>query len=157
MEKVQIIPPPKEVDPSVLAWKGAAVLGKMDGVSDLWVTKSDWVCAPTIEMRFDAKFFLQGYSGNAWIEGKVFLSVKEIVGVASASALIITLSGWAATIAIFVGKNNNNERTRGGFTVHVTVAYRRSTDCEEQAITRGRAISIMVVVQIMRVCIAVAN
>ncbi|KAG6810888.1 hypothetical protein H0H92_009918 [Tricholoma furcatifolium] len=42
MEKVQIIPPPKEVDPVVLAWKGAAVLGKMDGVSDLWVTQSDW-------------------------------------------------------------------------------------------------------------------
>ncbi|KAJ7091416.1 hypothetical protein B0H15DRAFT_836015 [Mycena belliarum] len=42
MEKVQIIPPPKEVEPTVLAWKGAAVLGKMDGVSDLWVTKSDW-------------------------------------------------------------------------------------------------------------------
>jgi actin-related protein 8 len=42
MEKVQIIPPPKEVDPRVLAWKGAAVLGKMDSVSDLWVTKADW-------------------------------------------------------------------------------------------------------------------
>ncbi|KAJ7170507.1 hypothetical protein C8R43DRAFT_981998 [Mycena crocata] len=42
MEKVQIIPPPKEVEPAVLAWKGAAVLGKMDGVSELWVTKSDW-------------------------------------------------------------------------------------------------------------------
>lgn len=43
MEKVQIIPPPKEVEPTVLAWKGAAVLGKMDGVSELWVTQSDWV------------------------------------------------------------------------------------------------------------------
>ncbi|KAJ7043683.1 hypothetical protein C8F04DRAFT_1072950 [Mycena alexandri] len=42
MEKVQIIPPPKEIDPAVLAWKGAAVLGKMDGVSELWVTQSDW-------------------------------------------------------------------------------------------------------------------
>ncbi|KAJ7696593.1 nucleus protein [Mycena rosella] len=42
MEKVQIIPPPKEVEPTVLAWKGAAVLGKMDGVSDLWVTQADW-------------------------------------------------------------------------------------------------------------------
>ncbi|KAJ7180728.1 hypothetical protein C8R46DRAFT_1070410 [Mycena filopes] len=42
MEKVQILPPPKEVDPAVLAWKGAAVLGKMDGVSELWVTQSDW-------------------------------------------------------------------------------------------------------------------
>ncbi len=43
MEKVQIIPPPKDVDPRVLAWKGAAVLGKMDGVADLWVTSADWV------------------------------------------------------------------------------------------------------------------
>lgn len=42
MEKVQIIPAPKEVDPSVLTWKGAAVLGKMEGVSDLWVTRADW-------------------------------------------------------------------------------------------------------------------
>ncbi|PIL24870.1 hypothetical protein GSI_12757 [Ganoderma sinense ZZ0214-1] len=42
MEKVQIIPPPKDVDPRVLAWKGAAVLGKMDGVADLWVSKADW-------------------------------------------------------------------------------------------------------------------
>ena len=45
MEKVQIIPPPKEVDPRVLAWKGAAVLGKMEGVADLWVTGADWVSA----------------------------------------------------------------------------------------------------------------
>ncbi|KAK2463573.1 hypothetical protein APHAL10511_004324 [Amanita phalloides] len=42
MEKVQVIPPPKEVDRRVLVWKGAAVLGKMDGVSELWVTQSDW-------------------------------------------------------------------------------------------------------------------
>lgn len=43
MEKVQVIPPPKEVDRRVLVWKGAAVLGKMDSVSELWVTQSDWV------------------------------------------------------------------------------------------------------------------
>lgn len=44
MEKVQIIPPPKEVDPRVLSWKGAAVLGKMESVSELWISPSDWVC-----------------------------------------------------------------------------------------------------------------
>lgn len=44
MEKVQIIPPPKDVDPKVLAWKGAAVLGRMDSVADLWLTLADWVC-----------------------------------------------------------------------------------------------------------------
>ena len=52
MEKVQIIPPPKDVDPRVLAWKGAAVLGKMDGVADLWITGADWVssrlCSPSL-------------------------------------------------------------------------------------------------------------
>ncbi|KAH9992981.1 nucleus protein [Russula compacta] len=42
MDKVQIIPPPKGVDPRVLVWKGAAVLGKMDGVSDLWLTAAEW-------------------------------------------------------------------------------------------------------------------
>ncbi|KAF8555987.1 actin-like ATPase domain-containing protein [Imleria badia] len=42
MDKVQIIPPPKDVDPKVLAWKGAAVLGKMDSVGDLWLTLADW-------------------------------------------------------------------------------------------------------------------
>ncbi|KAI0032652.1 hypothetical protein K488DRAFT_78343 [Vararia minispora EC-137] len=42
MEKVQIVPPPKDVDPRVLIWKGGSVLGKMDGVADLWLTPSDW-------------------------------------------------------------------------------------------------------------------
>jgi len=43
MEKVQVIPPPKDVSPQILAWKGAAVLGKMESISELWVTPSDWV------------------------------------------------------------------------------------------------------------------
>ncbi|KAF9454265.1 actin-like ATPase domain-containing protein [Macrolepiota fuliginosa MF-IS2] len=42
MEKVQVIPPPKDVNPQILAWKGAAVLGKMESVSELWVTPTDW-------------------------------------------------------------------------------------------------------------------
>ncbi|KAF8587912.1 actin-like ATPase domain-containing protein [Ramaria rubella] len=42
MEKVQIIPPPRDVDPRVLCWKGGAVLGKMDAVADLWVSRADW-------------------------------------------------------------------------------------------------------------------
>jgi actin-related protein len=43
MEKVQIIPPPKDVDKRVLTWKGASVLGRMEGVTDMWVTSADWV------------------------------------------------------------------------------------------------------------------
>jgi actin-related protein 8 len=65
MEKVQIIPPPKDVDPAVLAWKGAAVLGKMDGVSDLWLTKSDWV-----SLRLFQHSYLQ----------HIYLMAKDILG-----------------------------------------------------------------------------
>lgn len=43
MEKVQVIPPPKDVNPQILVWKGGAVLGKMESVSELWVTAADWV------------------------------------------------------------------------------------------------------------------
>jgi hypothetical protein len=75
MEKVQIIPPPKEVDPRVLAWKGAAVLGKMDSVSDLWVTKSDWVSQlrPTLSRLTRCS----GYFGYAGPEGTVFLPLSR--------------------------------------------------------------------------------
>ena len=34
---------PKDVDPRELVWKGGSVLGKMEGVADLWVTGRDWV------------------------------------------------------------------------------------------------------------------
>lgn len=43
MEKVQIIPPPRDVDPRVLCWKGGAVLGKMEAAADLWVQRAEWV------------------------------------------------------------------------------------------------------------------
>ena len=45
MEKVQIIPPPKDVDKRVLTWKGTSVLGRMEGATDMWVTGVDWVSA----------------------------------------------------------------------------------------------------------------
>jgi hypothetical protein len=80
MEKVQIIPPPKEVDPRVLPWKGASVLGKMDGVADLWVTKSDWVgqffrCSVLLIIELP---WITGYVRDAWSEGKMFLSLSRI-------------------------------------------------------------------------------
>ena len=49
-DAVQVIPPPKEVDPRVLAWKGAAVLSKMDTAADLWLTKVDWVRLPSVNL-----------------------------------------------------------------------------------------------------------
>ena len=35
MGKVQIIPPPEDVDKRVLTWKGASVLGRMEGVTNM--------------------------------------------------------------------------------------------------------------------------
>lgn len=42
MEKVQIIAPPRDAPPHTLAWKGAAVLARMEGASDLWLSTEDW-------------------------------------------------------------------------------------------------------------------
>lgn len=77
MEKVQIIPPPKEVDRRVLVWKGAAVLGKMDGVSDLWVTQSDWV-SNIPSTLLSASFSLTGYSRDARTQRAMLLLVIDI-------------------------------------------------------------------------------
>lgn len=72
MEKVQIIPPPKEVDPRVLAWKGASVLGKMDGVSELWVTPSDWVCINLASMTFKILIYIQDTFGMRSLKERCF-------------------------------------------------------------------------------------
>jgi hypothetical protein len=77
MEKVQIIPPPKEVDRRVLAWKGAAVLGKMDGISDLWVTQSDWVSNISSVLP-NVSFSPTGYSWDAWAQRAMLLLVINI-------------------------------------------------------------------------------
>jgi hypothetical protein len=74
MDKVQIIPPPKEVDPRVLAWKGAAVLGKMDSVADIWLTPMDWVRANLPQLEF-ISHCRSGCSRYARVEGALFLSV----------------------------------------------------------------------------------
>ena len=81
MEKVQIIPPPKDVDPRVLAWKGAAVLGKMDGVSELWITAQDWVRVHFHCIRNDhAHVVALGYSRYACFEGEMLLSLRCMAG-----------------------------------------------------------------------------
>jgi len=76
MEKVTIIPPPKEVDPRVLAWKGAAVLAKMDGVSELWVTASDWV-GQLFSVRVLLANTTTGPLRNACSERTLFLSLAK--------------------------------------------------------------------------------
>lgn len=42
MEKVQVVPSPKDIDPRVLSWKGAAVLAKLEALNEVWITPKDW-------------------------------------------------------------------------------------------------------------------
>ncbi|WFD33065.1 actin-like protein arp8 [Malassezia sp. CBS 17886] len=37
-----VIPPPRNLDPELLAWKGLAVLAHLDSMQELWVYASDW-------------------------------------------------------------------------------------------------------------------
>ena len=53
-ELVAVIPAPKEIDPRVLAWKGVAVLSKLESLSDLWIQQADWVSV--FSSRFDGGF-----------------------------------------------------------------------------------------------------
>ncbi|KAG0142268.1 hypothetical protein CROQUDRAFT_50536 [Cronartium quercuum f. sp. fusiforme G11] len=36
------IPPPRDIDPRLLAWKGVSLLCRLEAASDLWIRSSDW-------------------------------------------------------------------------------------------------------------------
>lgn len=37
-----VIPPPRDMDPRVVSWKGTAVLSRLDSAQDLWVLRPEW-------------------------------------------------------------------------------------------------------------------
>lgn len=97
MDKVQIIPPPKDIDPRILIWRGAAVLGKMDGVADLWVTPAEWVCGfdhILVSLKLFANRALSsiGDVGYAWFEGEMFLFVIQFLGVECRLSFCLSLA-----------------------------------------------------------------
>lgn len=46
--QLAIVPPPRDIDPQILAWKGIAVLNKLESANDLWIRAEDW---ETLGMR----------------------------------------------------------------------------------------------------------
>ena len=40
--EVAVIPPPRNMEPECLAWKGLAVLARLDSMQELWVRAADW-------------------------------------------------------------------------------------------------------------------
>ncbi|KAJ1903735.1 actin-like protein arp8, partial [Coemansia sp. IMI 209127] len=43
IERVEIVSAPRDLDPRVLAWKGGAVLSRLDCAREMWISSSEWV------------------------------------------------------------------------------------------------------------------
>lgn len=39
---IQVLSPPREIDPQVLCWKGASVFARLKVIHEMWITKADW-------------------------------------------------------------------------------------------------------------------
>ncbi|KAK3817305.1 MAG: hypothetical protein J3Q66DRAFT_282815 [Benniella sp.] len=42
VEKVEVLPSPRDMDPRLLVWKGASVLGKLESARELWIKPLEW-------------------------------------------------------------------------------------------------------------------
>lgn len=39
---VTVVPPPRDMDPRIVTWKGMAVLARLDSTQDMWVMRNEW-------------------------------------------------------------------------------------------------------------------
>jgi len=42
LNPVEVLPSPREIDPSILTWKGASVFSRLKLIEELWITEKDW-------------------------------------------------------------------------------------------------------------------
>ncbi|CEP08526.1 hypothetical protein, partial, partial [Parasitella parasitica] len=42
IDRVEVVPAPRELDPEVLVWKGASVMAKLDSAKDMWIADEEW-------------------------------------------------------------------------------------------------------------------
>ena len=42
VDRVEVVPAPRELDPEVLVWKGATVMAKLDSAKDMWIGPKEW-------------------------------------------------------------------------------------------------------------------
>ncbi|KAI8992369.1 hypothetical protein BDB01DRAFT_778238 [Pilobolus umbonatus] len=42
IERVEVVPAPRELDPELLVWKGATVMSKLDTAKDMWIGVKEW-------------------------------------------------------------------------------------------------------------------
>ncbi|KAG0056438.1 actin-like protein arp8 [Gryganskiella cystojenkinii] len=59
VEKVEVLPSPREMDPRLLVWKGASVLGKLETANELWIKPLEWELMGRKILRDKALFVWQ--------------------------------------------------------------------------------------------------
>ena len=42
MSEVQIVLPPRNLNPRFVCWKGASVMCNLDSLSDMWIRRDEW-------------------------------------------------------------------------------------------------------------------
>lgn len=42
IDRVEVLPAPRELDPEVLVWKGASVMAKLEIAKDMWIGAKEW-------------------------------------------------------------------------------------------------------------------
>lgn len=42
IEKVEVLPAPRELDPRLLVWKGASVFSKLETAKEMWIGQKEW-------------------------------------------------------------------------------------------------------------------
>lgn len=42
IQSIQVIPAPREIDPSWLVWKGISVFARLETAADFWVGREEW-------------------------------------------------------------------------------------------------------------------
>lgn len=48
LNQVNVLPPPREIDPQVLTWKGSSVYARLKVINEMWIGQKDW---DTLESR----------------------------------------------------------------------------------------------------------
>ncbi|KAF9973378.1 actin-like protein arp8 [Actinomortierella ambigua] len=59
VEKVEVLPSPRDLDPRLLVWKGASVLSKLDTAKELWIKPQEWLLLGKKILRERALFAWQ--------------------------------------------------------------------------------------------------
>ena len=42
VDNVSLLPPPRNVNPRFVSWKGASVMCNIEGLQDMWIGRDEW-------------------------------------------------------------------------------------------------------------------